>query len=171
MLPIKTIVCPTDFSEPSQAALQTACELAQHFDAELRLLHVLLYTPPFPSDMIVVAAPNFYPSDRERFEEAHRQLEDLIRTSVPDNVRVEAAVKMGHVAHEIVCAADDNNADIIVIGTHGATGWRHLAFGSVTEKVVQMAHRPVLTVHGGPRPPRDETQPADAAEATPEYSN
>lgn len=156
MLPVKKILCPTDFSEPSLAALDTACELAKHFDAELRVLHVISFTPPFPSDMVVVAAPNSYPSDKERIEEAHRQVSNLIVHRVLVEVHAIPEVKMGHAAHEIACAADDDGADVIVIGTHGATGWRHLAFGSVAEKVVRMAHRPVLTVHSGPLPQREE---------------
>ena len=156
MLPVTRILCPTDFSEPSLAALETACELAKHFDAELRVLHVLPFTLPFPSDMVVMAAPSYYPSDNERIQEAHRRLADLIEHRVPAGVRVLSEVKMGHTANEIVCAADDETADVIVIGTHGETGWRHLAFGSVAEKVVRMAHRPVLTIHSGPIPQREE---------------
>jgi nucleotide-binding universal stress UspA family protein len=150
MLPIKRILCPTDFSEPALTALKTACELAQHFEAELKILHVIAFTPPFPSDMIVVAAPNYYPSDAERKSEAERQIDALLRQLVPEGVRVTAEVKMGYAAEEITCAAADDDADMIVIGTHGETGWRHLAFGSVAEKVVRLAQRPVLTVHSGP---------------------
>ena len=150
MLPIKKIFCPTDFSEPSLTALQAACELAQHFDAELKICHVVPYMPPFPSDMIVVAAPNYFPSDAEREKEAQQKLADLIVQHVPESVRVVSQVKMGYAAEEINCAAAEIGADLIVIGTHGETGWRHLAFGSVTEKVVRIAHRPVLTVHCEP---------------------
>ena len=165
MLPVKKILCPTDFSEPSLAALDTACELAKHFDAELRVLHVIPYMTPFPSDMVVVAAPSYYPTDSERVEEAQRQVANLIEHRVQDGLRVLPEVKMGHAAHEIACAADEDDADMIVIGTHGATGWRHLAFGSVAEKVVRMAHRPVLTVHGGPVPHREES--LETAQSTP----
>lgn len=150
MLPLKKIICSTDFSEPSLAALATACEFAKYFDAELQILHVVSFSPPFPSDMMVVAVPRYYPSDAERIEEAQRQIQELIRQRVPNGVRVSAEVKMGHAANEIACAADESGADMIVIGTHGETGWRHLAFGSVTEKVVRLAQRPVLTVHSGP---------------------
>ena len=154
MLPITKILCPTDFSEPSLAALETACELAKHFDAELRVLHVLPFNPPFPSDMVVTS---YYPSDSERIQEAHRQVANLIEHRIPAGVRVLPEVKMGHTANEIVCAADNEDVNVIVIGTHGETGWRHLAFGSVAEKVVRMAHRPVLTVHGGPISQREES--------------
>lgn len=147
MLPVKRILCPTDFSEPSLAALETACELAQHFGAELKVLHVIAYTPPFPSDMVVVAVPNYYPTDTERRAEAEQQIAQLVQHQVPENVRAFSEVKMGYAAEEITCAATESDANLIVIGTHGETGWRHLAFGSVAEKVVRLAQRPVLTIH------------------------
>jgi nucleotide-binding universal stress UspA family protein len=154
MLPIKRILCSTDFSEPSLAALKTACELAQHFDAELKVLHAIAFTPPLPSDLIV-AAPTYYSSEAERRSAAEQQMDDLIRQFVPDDVRVVPEVKVGYAAEEIIGTAAADNADLIVVGTHGETGWRHLAFGSVAEKVVRLAQRPVLTVHGNP-PPKDE---------------
>ena len=150
MLPVKKILCPTDFSEPSLVALETARELAEHFDAELRVLHVLALAPPFPGGVVMVAAPDAYPSDAERFEVARERLDELIREHLPEHPRVVPEVRMGDAPHEIVFVAEQTDADLIVIGTHGETGWRHLAFGSVAETIVRMAHRPVLTVHGEP---------------------
>lgn len=160
MLPLKKIICPTDFSEPSLAALETACEFAKHFDAELRVLHIVALSPPFPSDMVVVAAPNYYPSDAERIEEAQRQIANLILRRVPVGVRAVPEVKMGYAANEIACVADEEGADLIVIGTHGLSGWRHLLIGSVMEKVVRLARCPVLTVHSQPLPKNDGTAAA-----------
>jgi universal stress protein A len=150
MLSIRTILCPIDFSDASLEALHVACEYAEHFDAHLRVLHVVPFSPPFPSDMVVVAAPSSYPSDTERFEGALRQVRDVIALHVPKHLRAHAQVKMGYAPNEIVCAAEEDSADIIIMGTHGASGWRHLAFGSVAEKVVRMARRPVLTIHSQP---------------------
>lgn len=150
MLPIKSILYPTDFSEPSRAALTAACELAEHFGAELHLLHVIPFSDPFPTDLVAIAVPNMYPSDRERTDEALKLLDDLVRQYVPSTIHTHTDVKMGSAGNEITCAAADVAADVIVMGTHGETGLRHLVFGSVAEKVVQMAHRPVLTVHSGP---------------------
>jgi nucleotide-binding universal stress UspA family protein len=165
MLPIKKILCPTDFSEPSLAALDAACELGHSFDAEVLLLHVLSLAPPFPTDMIVIAGDGLYPTDQERTEEATRQLKNLIAHRVSSGVRAATEVKMGYAPEEIVSAADADSVDIIVMGTHGTTGWRHLAFGSVTEKVVRTAHRPVLTVHSGQLGRREEPAQASSAAA------
>lgn len=150
MLPIQTILYPTDFSVPSLAALKAACEFAEHFAADLHMLHVIPFSEPFPTDLVVIAAPNLVPSDAERTATARKQLEGLIETWVPQGILTHLEVRMGSVPHEITCAAEDVGADVIVMGTHGETGLRHLAFGSVTEKVVRLAHRPVLTVHSGP---------------------
>jgi len=121
---------------------------------------VLSFTLPFPADMALIASPGLYGSEAEQLEEALLEINDLISQRVPAAVSARGFVVMGNAPNEIVCAADDNQIDLIVIGTHGLTGWRHLAFGSVTESVVRMAHRPVLTVHGGPVPVRDEQSEA-----------
>lgn len=151
MLPVKQILCSTDFSPPSLAAMSTASELAQHFGAELLALHVVPFAPPLPPDMAVVVSSDFYPSDRERAATALKRLEGVIQPFVDKGIRVRGEVRMGHAAHEIVDAADELDVDMIVIGTHGETGWRRLAFGSVAESVVRLAQRPVLTVHSGPK--------------------
>lgn len=164
MLPVEKILCPTDFSEPALAALKTACELAMHFDAGLRVLHVIPVISPLPSDMLM-APTVYYPPDQERLEQAQRQVEKLIAHRLPPGVRAVAAVRMGQAAHEIVCDANEENIDVIVIGTQGLTGWRHFAFGSVAEEVVRKAHRPVLTVHGGPVPQRELSAQAVQSES------
>ena len=149
MLPVKKILCPTDFSEPSMAALDAACEFAQHFDAELIILHVLPLTVIYPNEMGLAAA-NYLPSDEERRAQAQGQIANLIQERVPKEVRTATEVLMGDAPSEITSAASNANADLIMIGTHGETGWRFLAIGSVAAKVVRMAHRPVLTIYGGP---------------------
>lgn len=158
MLPIKKIVCPTDFSEPSMAALDAACEMAQHFGAELKVVHVLPSTPVFPGDVAAAAALRYYPSDEERRDEARGQLANLVQERVPEDLHVVTDVQMGDAPLEITRVAADDNADLIVIGTHGETGWRFVAIGSVAAKVVRMAHRPVLTTYGGPQPIVDEVR-------------
>jgi len=151
MLPVKKILCPTDFSEPSMAALDAACEFAQQFDAELIVLHVLPLTPVYP-DAMGLAAVNYLPSDEERRAGAQEQIANLIQERVPKEVRTATEVLIGDAPVDITSVAATNNVDLIVIGTHGETGWRFLAIGSVAAKVVRMAHRPVLTIYGGPMP-------------------
>jgi nucleotide-binding universal stress UspA family protein len=145
MLPLHKIVCPTDFSEPSYEALAKAAELAAHFNAELYLVHVVPLTPPFPSDMFV-GAIDTAESDRAREEAAVTQLNEVVTKRLAGIARVHPVVKIGFAANEIACVAEDEGADLIVISTHGMTGWHHLIFGSVTDKVLRMAKCPVLIV-------------------------
>jgi nucleotide-binding universal stress UspA family protein len=65
---------------------------------------------------------------------------------MPENISVRTQVISGKPAYEIVNLADEENADIIVIATHGESGWQKFLFGSVTEKVIRMASCPVLTI-------------------------
>jgi nucleotide-binding universal stress UspA family protein len=153
VLPLKKILCPTDFSDPSYAALEHAVELATHFDSELCLLHVVPFSPVSPPDLMAVAVV----PDDERLETAERQLREVAATRVPANVRVRCEVKMGYADKEIACAADDEHADLLVIATHGLTGWRHMVFGSTAEAIIRASHCPVLTIHH---------RPHDATEAT-----
>jgi nucleotide-binding universal stress UspA family protein len=163
MLPIRKILCPTDFSEPSLHALRHACEFAVHFGAELHLLHVLPLTPPFPSDLLVVAV--HVESDAERETRAAHLLQQIIKEHVPSDVQTTYAVKMGYAANEIAAAAEEGDADMLVISTHGVTGWRHLAFGSVAETIVRLSHRPVLTIHAPANHATERAAQSDVAQS------
>ena len=65
---------------------------------------------------------------------------------IPRGLRARTAIAHGDAATEIVQIADTEAAEVIVISTHGLTGWRHLVFGSVAEKVVRLVRRPVLVI-------------------------
>ncbi len=150
MLPLKKILCPTDFSAPSYAALDHAIELAAHFDAELCLLHIVPFVPPTLPDsafglVTVTGAP-----DDERKDDAMRQLHKVIIERVPSDLKTSCEVKIGNADKEITCAAQEENFDLVVIATHGLGGWRHLVFGSVAEAIVRQSHCPVLTVRAAP---------------------
>ncbi|MEJ2222267.1 MAG: universal stress protein [Desulfobacterales bacterium] len=144
MLPIKKIVCPTDFSDPSYEGLKVAREFAEHFSAELILVNVIFPGPIVPG----VAEPGFHiPAALEAMQEtAEKNLQDLSRKKMPEKIPVRTLVISGKPAYEIVDLADKEKADIIVIATHGESGWQKFLFGSVTEKVIRMASCPVLTV-------------------------
>ena len=144
MLPLKKIVCPSDFSAAAQKAVTEALELVQHFQAELVLVHVVPVLPPAPTDPnFVFEVPEY---ERALHVDAERRLRALAAEVAGKGVAVRTAVGHGDAGAEIVRIANDEGADLIVIATHGTTGWRHAMFGSVAEKVVRLAHRPVLTV-------------------------
>jgi len=137
MLPIRTILHPTDFSEPSDYALRLAVALARDHGARLVLLHVAAPPPAFYSEAILIPAP---PDPHE--EERQR----LDRLAVPGEVPTERRVVEGSPAEEVLRSAEDLGVDLIVMGTHGRTGLARLLMGSVAELVVRKAACPVLTV-------------------------
>lgn len=144
MLTFKSILCPTDFSEPSYEGLKYAIELAAQFRAELILLHVVPVPPPLPPDPnYVFEVPEY---ERILHRDAEQKLNQLAAEWVPKEVKVRHLIGHGDAGSEIVRLAEDERAELLVIATHGLTGWRHLIFGSVAERVVRMATCPVLTV-------------------------
>lgn len=152
MLPLKKILCPTDFSTPSYVALEHAIELASHFGAELCLLNVVPFIPPSPPDLSfgIIAAATVAP-DAERKEDAMQQLLQLVEARVPSGIQARCEVKMGYADKEITYLASHENFDLLVIATHGLSGWRHMVFGSVAEAIVRQSRCPVLTVHAAPQ--------------------
>lgn len=141
--PFKKILAPTDFSEPSYQALDMAIALAQHFGAELHILHVVppLHVVPVPVNVEVTLYEN------ELREAAERLMEELIAQRVPKDLTVFASVVWGDPADEIINYQKEKEMDLIVIATYGRTGWRHWVFGSVTEKVVRHPTCPTLTIN------------------------
>jgi len=137
MLPIRTILLPTDFSEQSGYALQLACALVRDYGARLILLHVA--SPPmaiYGGDVLIPAPPDSHDEERQ-------QLDEL---SVPEGVSTERRLVEGDPGTEILRAARQMGPDLIVMGTHGRTGLARILMGSVAERVVRKAPCPVLTV-------------------------
>lgn len=139
MLAVRTILHPTDFSEPSQAAFALACALARDYGARLVALHVV-------SIPVFVYGEGYLPTaPEELLAPAREQLNQLL--SPQGNVRAEQRLEQGEdAALEIVRVAREINADLIVMGTHGRTGLRRLLMGSVAEQVVRKGPCPVLTM-------------------------
>jgi nucleotide-binding universal stress UspA family protein len=144
MLTIRTILCPTDFSEPSRPAFDLACALARDYGAELVVAHV---TPPplaIGSGDVLMAPPL---SDTT---ELRSQLEQIRpadpRVTVRHRLIADHPMAMGSEAEGILAAAAEEKADLIVMGTHGRGGLSRLLMGSVAEHVLRKAPCPVLTV-------------------------
>jgi nucleotide-binding universal stress UspA family protein len=136
------ILAPTDFSEYSTQAIQSARELAQTFGATLILLHVLAPLP-YPIEDLPPSALGV------------TLLEDLERQAASDLAQVlagETEIKMvrrtamGIPDRKIIEVAETEKVDLIVMATHGRTGFNHLFMGSVAERVVRTAPCPVLTI-------------------------
>jgi len=144
MFPAKRIVCPTDFSEAACEGILQGKQLALHFGAEIVLVHVLPVLPILPDDPnFVLKIPEY---ERLLHAEASRKLRQQAEELTHDGLQTRFVIGHGNAASEIVRIAQEERADMIVISTHGDTGWRHFAFGSVAEKVVRLASCPVLSV-------------------------
>jgi universal stress protein A len=147
VLPIKNLLCPTDFSPPSLAAVKTAVELAAHFGAELCLAYVVPTIPLPTSDPAYdLELPEY---EKMLHDDAVNKLRALQEEVMSPGVTVRTVVGHGAAADEIVILAEAERSDLIVIATHGTTGLRHFVFGSVAEKVVRMAKCAVLVVKQG----------------------
>lgn len=153
-MPIRRILVPTDFSDCSTPALVYAYELAQRLGAQLVLLHVVEELPPYIGFLPPREAAKTLAELRCRTEFALAQL--LPERRCP-KVEVVCRAVVGTPDHAIVEVALETKADLIVLATHGRTGWRRFAMGSVAERLVRTAPCPVLTV----RP----TAPPDAVAA------
>ena len=146
MIGFKRILCPIDFSESSIRSLAYAGALANWYDAQLTVLHVVPTFDPvqLPGDLgQPVHVVNPVPREQV-MDELRRTLERTTLSVAPTLV-----AESGHVATTLVDRALSISADLIVIGTHGRRGFKRLLLGSVTEAVLHEAPCPVLTV-----PPR-----------------
>jgi nucleotide-binding universal stress UspA family protein len=139
---LRTILVPTDFSEPSKKALSYALYLAKQNGLKITLLHVLEPILVYPDAVYpVMMDANFGPT------EAKRAFRKLCREEhVQAGLLQKMLIRQGTAHQEIVAAARDIEADLIVIATNGHTGLAHVLLGSTTERVVRHAPCPVLVV-------------------------
>lgn len=145
LIKIGKVLISTDFSEAAAKALPYAISLAQEYGAELHIVHVVedsLYYAQFVYD----GAP-FDPTVliEGLVEDRKKKLAEVLK-QIPAGVKAQTHLRRGVVATEIIAAAKDSDADVVVIATHGRTGFKHLIFGSVAERVVRECPCPVLTV-------------------------
>ena len=137
MLPVATILHPTDFSECSELAFRLACALARDYKARLVLLHVL------PPPIIIYGGGAVPPDPWPTIEEAKARLREL--EGHAHHMRVESQVMEGDPVDMILRAAEEMHSDVIIMGTHGRTALTRLLLGSVAESVIRKAPCPVLT--------------------------
>lgn len=146
----KMILVPTDFGEPSEAALDYAVELAGAFGAEIALMHA--YEIPIigmPDGTIVATAE----LTSRLLDGAKIGLDRQIEARSASRIVMRAIIKQGDACSMINETASELGAGLIVMGTHGRRGLPRALIGSVAEKVVRTAHVPVLTIHATPHPP------------------
>jgi universal stress protein A len=141
----KKILLPTDFSTAGEAALKFATALARDSGALLVIAHVEEMPMPFIGGEMYFA----------QIEYPNPEIRNMLEAVVPPDpkVRYEHRLVMGIAADDIVRLADEEHADLVVIGTHGRTGLKRVLMGSVAESVMRLATCPVLVVKEGTKTP------------------
>jgi len=148
MLPPKVIISPIDFSVHADDALKTAADLASRFGSELCLVHVVPALPKLPRGVSIFKEADY---EQALHSDAEEKLAGMVDEISQRGITTRYAVGTANdTGMEILRIAEQHHADLIVIATHGMTGWRQLAFGSVTEKVVRLGNLPVLVLRAQP---------------------
>ena len=141
---IKTILVPVDFSSHSEKAMETAVEFAKAFGAEVHLLHA--YSLP-----VGVVGPYDYqiPANilTDMRESAKKRVDEEVSKLADSGVPASGVITEGLPTQAILDTAEQLGADLIVMGTRGLTGLKHVVLGSVAERTIRQATCPVLTVH------------------------
>jgi nucleotide-binding universal stress UspA family protein len=143
---IRSILLPTDFSQCADLALPYAASLARQMKARLVCLHVV--ETVMPAVGYAAVAEPLPPLDMggQLEESATRELPKLGARAECAGLDVEEVLVHGEAAGEIVRVARERDIDLIIISSHGRTGWGRILFGSTAESVVRHAHCPVLVV-------------------------
>lgn len=135
------ILLPIDFSPSSQAALEMAADLAEHFHAELCLVNVI---PMFPTTTLPDLVPEGeFIQETRAFAERHLAKCHAVLTA--RGIKSTSSVEVGNdIVGNIMEVVEREKIDMVVISTHGISGWHPLVFGSIAEKVVKLVQCPLL---------------------------
>ncbi len=142
---IEKILFPIDFTESSKKIIPFIRFFIDKCGAELHLIHVISGPEEFSG--FEMGAAWYSSFEQELRQGAQKAMEGFVLGEFPDDIGLKADVLMGDAIDEIIRYAEDNNIDIIVMGTHGRKGIEKIMFGSVAEGVVQGASCPVITVN------------------------
>ena len=141
-VPKQNVLVPFDFSDMSVQSLETALKLVES-PAHVHVLHVLPDMQVNEPGMVWGRVDN-----ESRTRHAEQAMRD--RLNAPHYAGLQFAVEFGDPGHEIAEYADKHGTELIVISSHGRTGWKRVLIGSVAERVVRLCHCPVLVL----RPPK-----------------
>ena len=146
-IPFRRILVPIDFTEVSTHALDWAIELAASVGASITVLHSYAIPVVGYPDGALIPTPQIA---TELGDAARAALEAAVKGRRGGSVPLETVLREGEAWEVIVSVADEMDADLIVVGTHGRHGLARALLGSVAEHVVRTSHRPVLTLSGTP---------------------
>jgi nucleotide-binding universal stress UspA family protein len=145
---IRRILHATDYSRASERALQEAVDLAKQNKSELLVVHVIEPVAPYVSGEDFTGAELYLKLEETTKQDAQASMKKLMQRLGRLRIKAKSLLLKGTPYDQIVRAAKNRKADIIVIGTHGRTGLTKLFLGSVAGNVVSTAQCPVLTVRG-----------------------
>jgi nucleotide-binding universal stress UspA family protein len=138
---INYITVPTDFSAAATVAIEHAVDIAKRFKAEIHLVHVLedsAYTGIF--------APSSKSEYKDKERAQLRLQDDAEKLRKETGLHISHQVVTGRIYEEIVRVAEEEKADLVVMGTHGTSGWAEFFVGSNAFKVVTQTDCPVLSI-------------------------
>ena len=139
---LQTILVPVDFSASSRKALNYALAFGNQFSAKLAVLHVV-ELPYVGAGLGEMEAP---PMETELRSYAEEHLKRMVETELAGHIEYTTLLRTGQPWYEVTEAAKETDAHLIIMGTHGYTGLKHVLMGSTAERVVRHAPCPVLIV-------------------------
>ncbi|MBS1551671.1 MAG: universal stress protein [Bacteroidetes bacterium] len=147
---MKNILFPTDFSPNAENALNYAIEIARKVKGNLILFHaysVQLIDPNMPAEIYLSAYQEEEKSAKESLEDLSRRITDMNKDNSGNNLfTTDAIVTQGLVVDEVLSVIDDFKIDIVVMGTHGASGITELILGSNAASIIESSPAPVLAI-------------------------
>ncbi len=146
---MKKILVPTDFSVHSEYALKVAAQIARKNNGEIFLLH-MLELPALASDGIgesnAVGSSSDFPEVMFFMEKTRERFEEVLKQPYLEGINIVEAIQFEKAFDGIIAHSKKHNIDLVVMGSHGASGFHEMFIGSNTEKVVRTSDVPVLVI-------------------------
>ncbi|WP_369899335.1 universal stress protein [Aquimarina sp. AD1] len=142
---IKRILVPTDFSTQAESALKVAAQIAKKNDCQIYLLHIL-EMPVHLVDLMSSGASASAPEAIFFMKQTHKKFEEVLASDYLKDLEVIETVSFEDVLRGIMDSCDKNDIDMIIMGSHGSSGFEELFIGSNAEKVVRTSEKPVLVI-------------------------
>lgn len=140
---MKRILVPTDFSKEAENALKVAAQLAKDHNSEIYLLHML----ELPLDLVDPMHENSELPEALFFMKlAHKRFEEVMNSDFLEGITVHETIQNNEAFEGIIDTAKENDIDLIIMGSQGASGFKEMVIGSNTEKVVRTSDIPVLVI-------------------------
>ena len=142
MSQVNKVIIPVDFTSTMDKVVDYATSIADQLDAEIIFFHVI---NDFKGYDMMLVHPSFEPMKKDLFEASQKKMAVLVADHQDRKNKVSGEVVFGEAGDEIINLAKKENADMIIIGTHGVKGFERLLMGSTAEYVVKKAPCPILT--------------------------